>query len=79
MTDQKQRGLSKESPKKKEIKIKSKPTEHTGLNVFLLIIPILFGVSLRYLPSLFYGNVRVYKEPVPLSIIDNFLRIVFLS
>ena len=39
----------------------------------LVWIPVFFAVALRYLPHAFYGNVKVYPEPVPLSIIDDFL------
>lgn len=67
-------------------KIKEKNLENTDIQINpkpnpksiapltkLVLVPVFFAVVLRYLPFAFYGNVKVYPETVPLSIIDEFL------
>ena len=57
-----------------DIQIKPKPTVRSNSSVTKLVLaPVLFAVAFRYLPFAFYGNVKVYPETVPLSIIDDFL------
>ena len=45
----------------------------SGINLKLLLAPVLFAVAFRYIPHYFYGNTKVYKEPIPYRMMDNFL------
>ena len=40
----------------------------------IILIPILLAFMLRYLPHAFLGNVKIYPETIPISVIDDFLR-----
>ena len=66
--------VSKSKEKKTDVQIRPKPTQgsNSSLTKFVLV-PVFFAVVLRYLPHAIYGNVKVYPETVPLSIIDDFL------
>ena len=53
-----------------------KKTTFNFLNPFqlkVLLVSVLIGAALRYLPYLFYGNKRVYEKELPIHVIDNFL------
>ena len=39
----------------------------------IFLIPMLFAFALRYLPHAFFGNVKIYPEAIPISVIDDFL------
>ena len=45
----------------------------TGFNLRLVAIPVVLALILRYGPGAFYGNRRVYDEPMPYEIMDDFL------
>ena len=67
----------KSCPKEKEgenVQIRPKPTQSSNSSLTkLFLVPVFFALVLRYLPHAIYGNVKVYPETVPLSIIDDFL------
>jgi len=69
--------VSKSKEKKAEVtdvQIRPKPTQGSNTSLTkLFLVPVFFALVLRYLPHAIYGNVKVYPETVPLSIIDNFL------
>jgi len=39
----------------------------------VILAPVVLGLVLRYVPNMLYGNTRVYDEPVPYEIMDDFL------
>ena len=39
----------------------------------VLLVAVLLGAALRYLPHLFYGNKRIYEKELPIHVIDDFL------
>lgn len=39
----------------------------------LVALPVFVALLLRYAPYYFYGNKRIYTEPIPYELIDNFL------
>ena len=67
----------KSGPKEKQaenVQIRPKPTQGSNSSLTkLFLVPVFFALVLRYLPHAIYGNVKVYPETVPLSIIDDFL------
>ena len=46
-------------------------TKYSSLKYFLL--PVSLAILLRYGPHFVYGNRRVYKEPIPYEVMDDFL------
>lgn len=42
-------------------------------NLRLIVVPVIVAFILRYAPNYFYGNTRVYNEPIPYEIMDDFL------
>ena len=69
--------VNKSKEKKAEItdvQIRPKLTQGSNTSLTkLFLVPVFFALVLRYLPHAIYGNVKIYPETVPLSIIDNFL------
>ena len=39
----------------------------------IILIPVLLAFMLRYLPHALLGNVKIYPETIPISVIDDFL------
>ena len=45
--------------------------KYFSLKYFLF--PVFLAILLRYGPHFLYGNRRVYKEPIPYEVMDDFL------
>ena len=46
---------------------------HSSLLMRIIFIPFLLAFTLRYIPHAFLGNIKVYPEAIPISVIDDFL------
>ena len=57
----------------KKIKNSKSKISQSDVLIRIIFIPFLLAFTLRYIPHAFLGNIKVYPEAIPISVIDDFL------